>query len=275
MVPTSRRLLNLNREGSFYPGSATFAIAAPIPDYELNSVVDAFSPAQLDDAARWAAPVNSPYILVPDWVRDGRIHDLALEITAMHDTPYSQANAIEEDLRTNYDYRFAETVGETAPPPGVDPVEWFLFDVRAGTCGNFSSAFVMMARSIGLPARVVSGWAVSQTRDRQVITDASAHQWAEVAFEGLGWIEFDPTPAGPASRAALRTLSEWSGSIGSQGAAEDLASDDEKVREEALRALEEAGAEVEGLGKRRVNRQGRQAELLCPRHDHRAVCGAA
>ncbi|MDE2968549.1 MAG: HEAT repeat domain-containing protein [Chloroflexota bacterium] len=246
-APASRRLLSLNREGTFFPGSATFVIPEPVRDYMLTSVVDAFSPAQLEAAPRWAAPVNSPYIMVPDWVRDGRIHDLALEITARHDTSYSQAKAIEEYLRANYDYRFAETVGETAPPPGVDPVEWFLFDVQAGTCGNFSSAFVMLARSIGLPARVVSGWAVSQTKDRQVITDASAHQWAEVAFEGLGWVEFDPTPAGPASRAALRTLSEWSGSIGSQGAAEDLASDDERVREEALRTLEEAGAEVERL----------------------------
>ncbi|MDE2803013.1 MAG: HEAT repeat domain-containing protein, partial [Chloroflexota bacterium] len=187
-APASRRLLSLNREGSFFPGSATFAIPEPVRDYMLTSVVDAFSPAQLEAADRWAAPVNSPYILVPDWVRDGRIHDLALEITARHDTPYSQAKAIEEFLRDNYDYRFAETVGETAPPPGDDPVDWFLFDVQAGTCGNFSSAFVMLARSIGLPARVVSGWAVSQTKDRQVISDASAHQWAEVAFEGLGWV---------------------------------------------------------------------------------------
>lgn len=247
VAPTSRRLLDLNREGAFLPGSATFLLAEPARNYVLTSVVDGFSPAQLNAADRWSAPVNSPYILVPDWVRDGRIHDLALEITARHDTPYGQAKAIEEYLRANYAYRFAETVAETAPLPGGDPVEWFLFDTRAGTCGNFSSAFVMLARSIGLPARVVSGWAVSQTSDRQLVTAASAHQWAEVAFEGLGWVEFDPTPAGPASRAALATLVGGGESVDAEGDLDDLASEEETVREEALRALEEADAEVEDL----------------------------
>ena len=53
-----------------------------------------------------------------------------------------------------------------------------------------------MARSVGIPARVVSGWTVGATPDTQTVSLDQAHQWAEVAFEGLGWVTFEPTASG-------------------------------------------------------------------------------
>ena len=65
----------------------------------------------------------------------------------------------------------------------------------------FSSAFVVLARSVGIPARVVSGWAIGQTDDEQIVYLDQAHQWAEVALDGIGWVTFEPTPeGGPPSR---------------------------------------------------------------------------
>ena len=77
-------------------------------------------------------------------------------------------------------------------------MDWFLFDSKTGTCGQFSSAFVVLARSVGIPARVVSGWTVSPVDGPQTVHADQAHQWAEVAFNELGWMTFEPTAPGGA-----------------------------------------------------------------------------
>ena len=59
---------------------------------------------------------------------------------------------------------------------------------------------MLLARAAGIPARVVSGWSIARTKGTQTVFTDQAHQWAEVAFEGLGWVAFEPTPgraAGP------------------------------------------------------------------------------
>ena len=72
-------------------------------------------------------------------------------------------------------------------------MDWFLFDEKKGTCGQFSSAFVVLARSVGIPARVVSGWYIGPVGVPQTVRSNQAHQWAEVALAGPGWTTFDPT----------------------------------------------------------------------------------
>ena len=231
VVPISKRLSKMFVRGTYWQKSATFTMDDPTSRFAWVAEVDDFSDAQLNAAGRWPGGVESPNTALPEWALRGRIHDLAVEITAGHSTSYAQAKAIETYLRTNYTYSFAESPQDALPPPGQDPVDWFLFDKREGTCGTFSSAFVMLARSVGLPARVVSGWAIGQTPYQQTVSTDQAHQWAEVAFEGLGWVEFEPTAAGPGSRAALNTLG---------GGNKDAVV-------EALQALEEAGEQVTEL----------------------------
>ena len=231
IVPTSKRLERVGIDGMFWQPSATFSNHSINNGYSWSSIVDNYSDAQLNAAERATGLVNSPYTSLPEWAQRGRIYDLAVEIIAGHSTPYSQAKAIEEYLRTEYAYQTPETSRDWAPPEGQDPVDWFLFDKREGTSGNFSSAFVLLARAVGLPARVVSGWVIGITPNRQTVSSDQAHQWAEIAFEGLGWIDFDSTPGGPRARAALETLA---------GGNPDAAAD-------ALKALEEAGEEVTGL----------------------------
>ena len=79
-------------------------------------------------------------------------------------------------------------------PEGRDPVDWFLFDSRIGDSRKFSSAFVILARAAGVPARVVSGWAIEQSEETQTVYLSQLHQWAEVTQEELGWTTIDPTP---------------------------------------------------------------------------------
>lgn len=114
-------------------------------------------------------------------------------------TPYDAAEAIEEYLRTQYTYR--EDI--SAPPQGVDAVDYFLFDSRVGYCDYFASAMVVLLRTQGVPARLVRGYA-SGTYDANVgaylVPADVAHSWPEVYFPLFGWQRFEPTAAGYTTR---------------------------------------------------------------------------
>ena len=193
-VPTSLSQVDTTVMGHFRPFSATFSTKSPVTSYSWTSNIAMHSDAQY--AA--AVPSSDPtYTQLPAEVPT-RIRQLALEVTKDHATTYEKSKALESHLRSHYTYSFANGTGEGQPTPGQDPVDWFLFDYPEGTCGIFSTAFVVMARSIGIPARVVSGWVVTPTAETQIVRTDQAHQWAEVAFEGLGWVRFEPTAEGGA-----------------------------------------------------------------------------
>ena len=204
-IPTSRTLIEVGVSGQFRPFSGTFVATEAVRSYEWVSQVPQFSEAQLTSAS---AADDPTYTQLPGDM-PARIRDLALEVTQGKASTYARAKALEKYLSGQYAYDYAATPWEGTPPPGRDPVDWFLFDSREGTCGAFSSAFVVMARSIGIPARVVAGWAIRPTDKAQVVRPNQAHQWAEVALEGVGWVQFDPTPAqGARSRVQPATAEE-------------------------------------------------------------------
>ena len=190
-APTSLYLQSASLPGTFRPYSSTLSIDSPVPTYSWTSRVAVYSEQQL---ARATVSPDPTYTQLPDDLPD-RIRDLAIDITSGLSGPYAKAKAIETYLSTQYPYRLADSEDDLVPP-GRDPVDWFLFDHREGTCGVFSTAFAVMARSIGLPARVVSGWMIAETDGTQTVYTDQGHQWAEVAFDGLGWVGFEPTASG-------------------------------------------------------------------------------
>jgi hypothetical protein len=81
------------------------------------------------------------------------------------------------------------------PPAGVDPVDFFLFELQQGYCDYYATAMTVMARSLGLPARLGVGF-LSQAPDEdgeQTIYQINGHSWSEIYFAGYGWVEFEPT----------------------------------------------------------------------------------
>jgi hypothetical protein len=79
-----------------------------------------------------------------------------------------------------------------------DQIDEFLFDSRRGFCEHYASAFVFMARSAGVPARVVAGYQggeINPVNKTVIVHQFDAHAWAEVWFEGRGWVRVDPTSA--------------------------------------------------------------------------------
>ncbi|HMS24683.1 MAG TPA: DUF3488 and transglutaminase-like domain-containing protein [Acidimicrobiia bacterium] len=76
-------------------------------------------------------------------------------------------------------------------------MQQFLID-RRGFCEQFATTYAAMARSIGIPARVVIGFTPGEpdAKGRFVITSKQAHSWVEVYLSNFGWLTIDPTPAG-------------------------------------------------------------------------------
>ena len=93
----------------------------------------------------------------------------------------------------------------TLLPPllGRDSVDEFVFDTRRGFCEHFSSAFVVLMRAAGVPARVVTGYQGGDFNPSDgyfTVRQAEAHAWAEVHIEGEGWVRLDPTAASAPGR---------------------------------------------------------------------------
>ena len=125
---------------------------------------------------------------------DDRIHARAAELVAGQTTDFERALALRDALRR--DGRYTD-----APPPLGDedasPIEAFLLGELEGHCEYFASAMVVLARSAGLPARLVNGFAgglPNEVGGFVEVSRADAHAWVEIHFVDAGWVRFDPTP---------------------------------------------------------------------------------
>ncbi len=161
--------------------------------YQVRSLVSIASDQELrlaeDDIPDW---IITRYLSLPETVPD-RVHLLAQDIIVNQPTRYDQAKAIEAFLRS-YPY----TLDLPAPPSDRDVADYFLFDLQTGYCDYYATSMVVLARSVGLPARVVVGYVGGQYEeetDRYLVTEADAHTWVEIYLGEYGWIPFEPTAA--------------------------------------------------------------------------------
>ena len=106
------------------------------------------------------------------------------------------------------DYLRSQPFFYTLTPPrlGEQPVDEFLFDTREGFCEHYASAFTLMMRAAGLPARIVTGYQGGELNGvggYYIIRQSDAHAWTEVWLEGRGWVRVDPVSAVAPERVAL------------------------------------------------------------------------
>ena len=84
------------------------------------------------------------------------------------------------------------------PPLGSQPVDRFLFDTRRGFCEHYASAFAVLMREAGIPARIVLGYQGGELNplgDYMIVRQSDAHAWTEVWLDDSGWSRVDPTAA--------------------------------------------------------------------------------
>lgn len=74
-------------------------------------------------------------------------------------------------------------------------LDWFLLKKQEGYCSHFATTFVLLARAEGLPARYVQGYSLNtSSMMTHFVSALYAHGWAEVYFDNVGWVTFEPTP---------------------------------------------------------------------------------
>lgn len=168
--------------------------------YTVVSAVPAVNEEMLRELPEWneANPLPAgyeKYLELPDTVTT-RTRELVASIIQDAATDYDKAYAIEQYLR-----QFEYDLDVSDPPRRVEDVaDYFLFELQRGYCDYYATAFVVMARMAGLPARFTTGFAVGRWNFATgvwVITEAEAHSWPEVYFPEVGWIAFEPTAGRP------------------------------------------------------------------------------
>src|SRR2546422_3079635 len=146
--------------------------------------------------ATYSDYIKSKYLQLPSTL-PARVKALAHQLMDSVPNAYDRAEALETFLR-GAPYSYSPQVKAT--PPGKDPVDYFLFDLKQDFCEYFASAMVVMLREAGVPARLVEGFTTGtydSASNAYVVKEQDAHAWVEVYFPQYGWIEFEPTPSQP------------------------------------------------------------------------------
>lgn len=149
-------------------------------------------------AERAEAPDLEPFLDLGD-NPDLRIAEYARDLTKNMTNDFEKSLALETALR-KFEYSTALPLGGGATNLG----DWLTApdspNFQTGYCEQFATGMAVMARALGIPSRVVLGFApgklIKGSTNTVVVTDAQAHAWVEVWLEPHGWTRFDPTPRG-------------------------------------------------------------------------------
>lgn len=143
------------------------------------------------------AAVRGKYLQLPAAL-DSRIPELTRQMTAGEISSAGRARALEHHLRSDYGYTLDLPQKEVR-----DPLTDFLFVRRKGHCEYFASAMTVMLRTLGIPARLATGFqsgTFNPLTELYVVRASDAHSWVEAYLPRRGWTTFDPTPPDPAQR---------------------------------------------------------------------------
>jgi transglutaminase-like putative cysteine protease len=125
--------------------------------------------------------------------RNPRTLKLAQELRGAHPDDMGYVQAV-LDMFAQQEFYYTLT----PPRLGDNSVDLFLFDTKRGFCGHYASAFAMLMRAAGIPARVVTGYqggSYNRFAGFWTLRQSNAHAWDEIWIEGQGWRRVDPTAA--------------------------------------------------------------------------------
>ncbi|MFP7759864.1 transglutaminaseTgpA domain-containing protein [Marisediminicola sp. LYQ85] len=175
-------------------------------DYTVSSVRVTPTPEQLLAAVPGTDDVDD-YLELPDDLPE--VIGETARTVAGDDGAYTSAIRLQEFFRSgDFDYSETAPVDNGYDGTGMEVIATFL-EARSGYCVHFSSAMAVMARELGIPARVVVGFLPGSTGEEPGIFEVSTHDlhaWPELYFDGIGWVQFEPTPG----RGALETYADVS-----------------------------------------------------------------
>ena len=205
--------------------------------YSMNYV----SPDPSAEDLKSATPVDesdfATELAVPDSLPSS-VEETADAITADADNQWEAAVLLQAYFRGD-DFEYSLDAPEKA---SGDAISDFLTD-KKGYCVQFSSAMTIMARTMGIPARIGVGFAGGEEDDGGYdVSMQDSHAWPELYFEGAGWVRFEPTPGGPAGDPPEWTLASGEQEDDSSEESES-ASPSEEESEEATQTAGEGSEE--------------------------------
>jgi len=179
---------------STLPEGASYSVVSrsPIVSEATLSRADGDVPDDIDDR----------YTQVPGSTPD-RVAALTADLTAAANSSYEAATLVERYLERQKEYSL-----DVERPDG-DVADSFLFEMEAGYCTYYATTMVTMLRTQAIPARLAVGYNTGQrvSEGKWVVRGSDAHAWVEVYVAGVGWVEFDPTPAAGWTEARQEALS--------------------------------------------------------------------
>ena len=159
-------------------------------------------------------PPAPEYMELPDNPKlQGKIKTLAATFGA---PTRESLLSLRQYLHENYRYSL-----DPAMPSEAEPIDSFLFETKTGYCTHFATATVLLARAMGIPARIAFGWSGGRyfsAPNLFVFRAREAHAWAEIYLKDRGWVIFETTPAvreeGSPSLAGINEISPYPANFG-------------------------------------------------------------
>jgi transglutaminase-like putative cysteine protease len=203
-LPTQAPISRIDAAGDWRYDSSTMdfmafdeGLNAQGLSYSMTAVVPELDPLELNDSTSATELAGSQLTELPPGF-PSEIRSLATRLTAEAPTRFQKAVALQNFFRDEGTYTLKRPQGS-----GTDTLEGFLLnesnedEYLTGYCEQFAAAMAVMARSIGIPARVAIGFLTPTESDIAGTYSYFAydlHAWPELYFPGAGWVRFEPTP---------------------------------------------------------------------------------
>jgi hypothetical protein len=174
------------------------AVSLPSPPttrirYQAVTKIERFPGAALRWPVRegeYPREIRETFLQLPPL--SARLQALADTLAAGAASPLEVAHRVESYLAQNLQYSL-----ELRPESGLDPLDEFLFERKAGNCEYFAASMAVLLRAAGIPARLVNGFQRGEWNEvgqYLAVRQRDAHSWVEAYILEVGWVSFDPTP---------------------------------------------------------------------------------
>jgi transglutaminase-like putative cysteine protease len=198
-LPTTAQVSKMNVIGDWRYDTTTMDFMSTDDDvttagmtYSFDGVTVEPDPELMDDSVSGAASVRSAYLETPGIPSE--IHGLAAEVTGGEQTRFRKARALQQWFREDGGFRYSIASLDEGDQGSLNS---FLDESgRVGYCEQFAASMAIMARIIGIPARVAVGFLESEAAgpNQYEFSAHDLHAWPELYFPGAGWVRFEPTP---------------------------------------------------------------------------------
>ena len=199
-LPYPARTVSVSGDWRTDPHTLTMFSAQSLSGLSYTVASREVSPSerQLADSGAIPNSIVSNYLNVPDAFLP--LATLADRVTRGQTTLYGRAVALQRWFTDSGKFTYSLDVHE---PDTAKALTNFLTKDRRGYCQQFAFAMAVLARLLGIPARVAVGYTEGSPvgHDRWEVRTSDAHAWPELYFEGAGWLRFEPTPSGTEGQA--------------------------------------------------------------------------